>query len=56
MIAELYDWLLFGHILGAMVWVGGLVTLTFLSMQVRRSGEPDTIGRSFAVCDRSGRC
>jgi uncharacterized membrane protein len=45
MIADLYEWLLFGHIVGAMVWVGGLATLTLLSMQVRRSGEPDAIGR-----------
>ena len=45
MIADLYDWLLFGHIVGAMVWVGSLATLTVLSMQVRRSGEPEAIGR-----------
>jgi uncharacterized membrane protein len=45
MTADLYEWLLFGHIVGAMVWVGGLATLTLLSMQVRRSGEPDAIRR-----------
>lgn len=43
--AELYDWLLFLHIVAAMIWVGGLVALTVLATQVLRSGERDAIAR-----------
>ncbi len=43
--ATLYDWLLFGHVLGAMVWLGGLATLTLFGTQVRRSGDAAAVGR-----------
>jgi uncharacterized membrane protein len=42
---DLYDWLLFGHILGAMVWLGGLVALALLGIRARRSGDDGTIAR-----------
>jgi len=42
---DLYDWLLFGHILGAMVWLGGLAALAILGIRARRSSDDDTIAR-----------
>jgi len=42
---DLYDWLLFGHILGAMVWLGGLAALATLGIRARRSGDDGTIAR-----------
>jgi uncharacterized membrane protein len=44
-VASLYEWLLFGHILAAMVWVGGAVLLGALAIAVLRAGETDTIAR-----------
>jgi uncharacterized membrane protein len=44
-VATLYDWLMFLHLLGAMLWVGGVVTVSLLAGQVLRSGEPATIAR-----------
>ena len=41
--ATLYDWLLFLHILAAMIWVGGLLTVGALSIRVLRSGGHDAI-------------
>ncbi len=41
----LYEWLMFLHVLAAMIWVGGLVTLGVLAAQVLRGGEPDAIAR-----------
>jgi uncharacterized membrane protein len=37
---SLYSVLLFVHILGAVVWVGGSVSLQLLGMRVRASGDP----------------
>jgi len=44
-LATLYDWLLFLHVLAAMVWLGGLVTLTAFGIRTLRSGQPDAVGR-----------
>lgn len=41
----LYDWLLFGHIVAAMVWVGGGLLLGVLAVQVVRNGEPVAVAR-----------
>jgi uncharacterized membrane protein len=41
----LYDWLLFAHVLAAMVWVGGLVMLVVVGMRTRGSGDPDSVAR-----------
>jgi len=41
--ATLYDWLMFPHILAAMVWVGGLLAVGVLSTRVLRSGGRDAI-------------
>ena len=44
----LYDWLMYLHVLAAMIWLGGLLTIGLLATLVVRSGEPDVIAR-FAV-------
>ena len=41
--AALYDWLMFLHILAAMVWVGGLLAVGVLATRVVRSGDRDAI-------------
>jgi uncharacterized membrane protein len=41
----LYDWLLFLHVLAAMVWVGGAVLLGAIATGVVRSGDPDAVAR-----------
>jgi uncharacterized membrane protein len=46
--ADLYDWLLFLHILAAMVWLGGLAVLNVLAVIVLRSGERDAVARFVA--------
>ena len=43
--ASLYDWLLFVHIVAAMVWVGGLVALAAFGTYALRSGERDAVAR-----------
>lgn len=43
-IAALYDWLLLGHILAAMVWVGGTVVLSAFATRMLR-GEAGEIAR-----------
>jgi uncharacterized membrane protein len=43
--AGLYDWLVFLHVLAAMVWVGGLTVLTVLAALVVRSGERESVAR-----------
>ena len=39
MVATLYDWLLFGHIIAAMVWLGGGVVLAALAVATLRSDD-----------------
>ena len=46
--ATLYEWLLFLHIVAAMAWVGGLVTLMALGAQAVRGGGPDARARFVA--------
>jgi len=43
-----YEWLLFAHILAAMVWVGGAVLLGVLAIRVVRDGERGAVGRFVA--------
>ena len=52
--AELYDWLLFGHIVAAMAWVGGGLLLGVLATQVVRGGEAEAVGRFVANLRRIG--
>jgi uncharacterized membrane protein len=42
---SLYDWLVFGHIVAAMVWVGGAVLLGVLAIQVLRDPEHGAVAR-----------
>lgn len=44
-IATLHQWLVFVHVLAAMVWVGGLVALSALGTSVLRTGEHDAVAR-----------
>ena len=44
----LYDWLLFGHIVAAMIWVGGGLVLGALAVQTVRAGEADAVARFVA--------
>jgi hypothetical protein len=44
-IAELTDWLLYLHILGAIVWLGGLVMLSLLATLVLRSRDGEAVTR-----------
>jgi uncharacterized membrane protein len=44
-IAELADWLLFLHILAAIVWLGGLVMLGLLATLVLRSRDGEAVTR-----------
>jgi uncharacterized membrane protein len=43
--ATLYDWLKFVHVLAAMIWVGGLLAVGVLAIQVLRSRDRDAIAR-----------
>jgi uncharacterized membrane protein len=52
--AGLYEWLMFLHVLAAMIWVGGLVLLVALSSQLLRSGDRDAIARFSASLRRIG--
>ena len=45
MISTLYDWLVFGHILAAMVWVGSAVVLLALSIITLRTRDPQAVAR-----------
>ena len=40
-----YKWLLFLHIVGAMIWVGGIVALCVLATVVLRGDAHDAVAR-----------
>jgi uncharacterized membrane protein len=44
----LYDWLLFLHVLAAMVWLGGGIMLSVTAARVLRDPEPGAVARSTA--------
>jgi len=52
--AELYDWLLFGHVVAAMAWVGGGLVLGALATQVVRGKDADAVARFVASLRRIG--
>lgn len=35
-----YEWFLAGHVLAAVVWVGGALTLVILGLLIQREGDP----------------
>jgi len=39
MLAVLYDWLKFGHVLMAIVWVGGALSLQLLASRIQAKGD-----------------
>ena len=41
----LYDWLLFLHVLAAMIWLGGGVMLAVTAAHVLRDSDPAAVGR-----------
>jgi uncharacterized membrane protein len=43
--ASLYEWLLFLHIVAAMVWVGGAVLVGALATRVARAGRAEDVAR-----------
>jgi uncharacterized membrane protein len=40
-VMNLDPWLKFGHVLGAVVWVGGVLMLSLVAAQARRSSDPN---------------
>ena len=42
---SLYDWLLFLHVLAAMVWLGGGIMLAVIAARVLRDPDPSAVGR-----------
>jgi len=44
-LASLNDWLMFLHVLAAMVWVGGLVALNAFGVLALRAGDRDAVAR-----------
>ncbi|MGH2589742.1 MAG: hypothetical protein ACRDGW_02965 [Actinomycetota bacterium] len=57
--AELYDWLKFGHILMAIIWVGGAITLQLLAIRIvggtTRCGSRRSPGRPSSSARASSR-
>lgn len=53
--ASLYDWLLFLHIVGAAIWLGGLVILSVLATVVLRSRDSEFALRFLATLRPSAR-
>lgn len=43
--ATLYNWLLFAHVLAAMIWVGGTAVSAVLATRILRRGDETEIGR-----------
>jgi uncharacterized membrane protein len=43
--ADLYEWLMFLHILAAMIWVGGALTVSLLAARVLRNGDAATVSQ-----------
>lgn len=44
-----YDWLMFGHVLAAMLWLGGLAVLGILAAQALRQGDLASLARFAAT-------
>ena len=47
-LASLNDWLMFLHVLAAMVWVGGLVALIAFGIHALRTGDREVVARFIA--------
>jgi uncharacterized membrane protein len=53
-LAALRDWLLFGHVLAAMVWIGGITVLGAMAALILREGEAAAGGRFMGHLRRIG--
>jgi uncharacterized membrane protein len=51
---DLYDWLVFVHVVAAMVWVGGITVLGALAIGVLRDPDGDATARFLASLRRIG--
>jgi uncharacterized membrane protein len=49
-----YDWLVFLHVLAAMVWLGGIAILGAFAIRILRAGDPAAVGRFLADLSRIG--
>jgi uncharacterized membrane protein len=50
----LYDWLVFVHVLAAMLWVGGITVLGAFAVRVLREREAESVGRFLGSLRRIG--
>jgi uncharacterized membrane protein len=50
----MYDWLVFFHVLGAMVWLGGITVLGAFAVRIVRSDDPPAVGAFLASLRRIG--
>jgi uncharacterized membrane protein len=50
----MYDWLVFFHVLAAMVWLGGIAMLGAFAVRILRAGEPAAVGRFLGDLRRIG--
>jgi uncharacterized membrane protein len=44
----MYDWLVFVHVLAAMVWLGGITVLGAFAIRILRERDPVAVGRFLA--------
>jgi uncharacterized membrane protein len=49
-----YDWLVFFHVLAAMVWLGGITVLGAFAIRILREDDPDAVGRFLGSLRRIG--
>jgi uncharacterized membrane protein len=49
-----YDWLVFFHVLAAMVWVGGITVLGAFAIRILREDDPAAVGRFLGSLRRIG--
>jgi uncharacterized membrane protein len=50
----MYDWLVFLHVLAAMVWLGGITMLGAFAIRILRSDDPAAVGSFLASLRRIG--
>jgi uncharacterized membrane protein len=49
-----YDWLVFIHVLAAMIWVGGITMLGAFAIRILREDDPTAVGRFLGTLRRIG--
>ena len=53
-VATLHDWLLFGHIVAAMVWLGGITVLGAFAVRILREDDPVAVRGFLGALRRIG--